>query len=246
MSDSTPLDTLHSAQTPEGIAFTLRPAGPGIRFCAYFLDSLIGGTVFVILSILLVYLAEFTGSWIYLLLTFVYTWFYHTIFEIFHRGQTPGKQIMGLKVVMSDGSPVSPGASFMRNLLRFADTFMFLHLIAVIVMSISSGFRRLGDWAADTLVVYTRVTAQPLNRTAMPWLAPYKRGIRLPALSYEERQTILDFARRYPVLGKERAEELAALYVPVLRQHLPDRGIIHPGNADVLLAAASGLIGGSE
>ncbi|MBN2509188.1 MAG: RDD family protein [Spirochaetales bacterium] len=243
MSPQTGLDTLHPAQTPEGIAFSLRPAGPWVRMCAFFIDSLIGGFVFVLASALLVYAANITGSWLYLLLSFVYTWFYHTLFEVFSEGMSPGKRLLGLRVVMSDGSPVEPGSSFLRNLLRFGDTFMYLHHIALLAMSLSPGFRRLGDWVAGTMVVYTEIGATPLTRTSMPWLVPFTQRMPIPPLSQEERQTLLNFARRFPVLGMDRARELASLYAPSLRSRLNDNASSCPDDAQLLLAAAAAILG---
>ena len=243
MNTDTGLDTLHRAETPEGIAFSLSPAGPGARFCAFLIDSLIGGVVFLGIGMTLSLIAGITGSWLYLLIAFVYTWFYHTLFEVLNNGQSPGKRLLGLRVLMADGSPVEPGASFLRNLLRFGDAFMYLYHIALLAVSLSPGFRRLGDWVAGTLVVYTEVRAQPLNRTSMPWLDSYARGVRLPPLSYEERRTLLNFARRFPVLGKDRAEELASIYAPALKSRMGNRELRFPDNTSLLLSAAAELLG---
>jgi hypothetical protein len=43
-----------------------------------------------------------------------------------------------------------------------------------------------------------------------PVKAPY-------SLSYDEKQTLLNFARRYPLLGESRAAEIAGIYAPYLR-----------------------------
>jgi len=159
------------------------------------------------------------GFWIFLLLLFILDWFFHTAFEVFGKGQSPGKRFMGIRVVRGDGSPINPGASFLRNLLRFADTFMFLYLIAFISMLVSHGFRRFGDWAADTLVVYTanartpgRFNSPVLRRAGMPWLADVPLASPSRKLSYDEKQALLSFARRYPFLGKARSDEIAKIW----------------------------------
>jgi hypothetical protein len=171
-------------------------------------------------------LTELLGFWFLLLLFFALDWFYHTAFEVLCRGQSPGKRLMGIRVIRGDGSPVNPGASFLRNLLRFADTFMFLYLIAFICMLVSPGFRRLGDWVADTLVVYTDNARSPgsftspiLRRPEMPWLADVPMAAPSRKLNYEEKQALLMFARRYPLLGKARADEIARLWVGEPESH---------------------------
>ena len=203
-------------QTPEGIEFILYPAGLPVRACAWAIDRFIQGILMTAILITAGLLGEALGIWLTLILIFVLDWFYHAAFEVFCRGQSPGKRIMGIRVVRGDGSPVNPGASFLRNLLRFADTFLFLYLIAFICMLASPGFRRLGDWVADTLVVYTANALAPgsftspvLRRPGMPWLADIPMVSPSRKLMFEEKQAILSFARRYPILGKARADEIA-------------------------------------
>jgi uncharacterized RDD family membrane protein YckC len=218
------LDSSLGRQTPEGIEFVLFPAGIPIRACAWGIDSLIKGVVFMCLLLLVnILLNRVLGVWLYLVLNFVLDWFYYMSFELFWNGQSPGKRIMGIRVVMSDGSPVNPGASFLRNLLRFADGFLYLYLIAFISMAASPGFRRFGDWAGDTLVIYTAQSRLPGRFTprSIPWLAGIPAIIPARPLSYEEKQGLLMFARRYPLLGRERADEIAHPWTAELRGHDP-------------------------
>ena len=208
-------DTSLSVQTPEGIEFILYPAGFLIRACSYAID-LAMQLIFICAAALTINsLIMIVGTWLWMLTLFGVSWFYHVFFELFFKGQSPGKKILGLRVVRSDGSPVNPGASFLRNLLRFADTFMFLYIIALICMSASQGFRRLGDWAADTLVVYTKNAPSASGRFDMSWLREYNIITPPENLSYEEKQTILMFARRYPLMSKERADEIARSYAQI-------------------------------
>jgi uncharacterized RDD family membrane protein YckC len=214
-----PVDTSLGVETPEGIEFVLYPAGLAIRACAYGIDVLAQWAFIFAVILIAGSWEDVIGIWLMLIIIFGIDWFYHVVCELFLKGQSLGKRIMGLRVVRSNGSPVNPGASFLRNLLRFADTFMFLCLIALVCIAASRGFRRLGDWAADTLVVYT-----PRS------LAPVRRPLPLPggpvitpgrALSYGEKQALLLFARRYPLLGKARADEIARPYAAALREDVP-------------------------
>jgi uncharacterized RDD family membrane protein YckC len=180
------------------------------------------------------------GSWVFMLALFGINWFYHVAFEVFFKGQSPGKRILGLRVVGGDGSPVSPGASFLRNLLRFADTFMFLYLIALLIISFSPGFRRLGDWAADTLVVYAANSRPPAPVIAGSRVLNAPELPSVPVMSYEEKQAVMAFARRYPRLSPARADEIAHAYVEYLREQIPAPGL---SDSEYLLAAARGLEG---
>ena len=216
-------DSSLGVQTPEGIEFVLYPAGLLIRACAWAIDCVIQVILLFVILVTIGILSEILGIWFSLLLIFLLDWFYHMAFEVFWRGQSPGKWFMGIRVVRGDGSPVNPGASFLRNLLRFADTFMFLYLIAFICMLISPAFRRIGDWVADTLVVYTahartpgRFTAPALRRPGMPWLVNVPMVTPSRKLGYEEKQALLAFARRYPLLGKARADEIAGIWAAKL------------------------------
>ena len=216
-------DSSLGVQTPEGIEFILHPAGFPIRACAWAIDTVIQGVVLFIILIAAGILSLVMGLWVWLILAFILDWFYHAAFEIFARGQSPGKRFMGIRVVRGDGSPVNPGAAFLRNLLRFADSFMFLYLIALLCMLVSSNWKRFGDWAADTLVVYTnharipgRFVSPALSQPGMPWLADFPMAYPSRKLDYEEKQALLMFARRYPLLGKARSDEIANIWAPCI------------------------------
>jgi uncharacterized RDD family membrane protein YckC len=241
-------DSALGVETPEGIEFVLYPAGFLIRSCAWGIDTLIQGTLAFGLFILLALLGNKIGFWFMLISMFVLDWFYHVAFEVFWKGQSPGKRLMGIRVVQSDGAPVSPGSSFLRNLLRFADTFMFLNLIAFLCMAASPGFRRFGDWAGNTLVVYTakslspgRFTAPVMRRPGIPWLEDIPALVPSRQLSYQEKQGLLMFARRYPILGKARADEIAGGWASQLRG--PDAGGGGVSDSEYLLGIAHTLVG---
>jgi uncharacterized RDD family membrane protein YckC len=209
-------DASLEALTPEGVKFVLSPAGLPVRTLAYAIDIIIQWALLITILIMSNFLRNSLGVWIFLILSFGIDWFYHVIFELAFRGQSLGKRLTGIRVIKSSGAPIDPSSSFLRNLLRFADTFLFLFPIALISMTASSGFRRLGDWAGGTLVVYSQnVTRFQQNITGL--LAKYDPVSPPFALSYDEKQAILSFARRYPLLGESRANEIAAVYAPYLQ-----------------------------
>jgi uncharacterized RDD family membrane protein YckC len=67
-------------------------------------------------------------------------------------GTTLGKRLLKLKVVRTDGSPMSMREAVVRNVFRILDG-LFLYLIAAIAVWTSDRNQRLGDRVANTLVV---------------------------------------------------------------------------------------------
>lgn len=89
---------------------------------------------------------------IFLLLLFVPIIFYSLLWELFNHGQTPGKQLMKLRVVNVDGSSPSLGSLVMRWLLWIADG-PTLGFLGIFVMLITRNHQRFGDMAAGTMVI---------------------------------------------------------------------------------------------
>ena len=210
-------DSSLEALTPEGVQFVLSPAGLPVRMLAYAIDKITQWLILITIAIISAIFRFAVGMWFFLILNFLVDWFYHIFCELAFGGQSLGKRLTGIRVVKSSGAPVDPASSFMRNLLRFADTFLFFFPIALITMSASRGFRRLGDWAGGTTVVYSRPFSRPTgNISNFP--AKYEPIIPPRSLSNDEKQAILNFARRYPLLGESRANEIAGIYAPYLRE----------------------------
>jgi uncharacterized RDD family membrane protein YckC len=234
-------DTALGALTPEGIEFALFPAGLSVRSCAYGIDKAVQTVITFAVSAAAHILRGAAGIWLVLILIFCVDWFYHVICELAFRGQSPGKRIMGIRVVRSGGAPVDPPSSFLRNLLRFADVFFFLCPIALISMAASPGFRRLGDWAGDTLVVYTPKALAFPRQSSVSWLAGRSPVVPALPLSQNEKQAILMFARRYPLLGEARAAEIAGLCAGYLRNNTGPSAAL--SDSACLLGIARNLLG---
>jgi uncharacterized RDD family membrane protein YckC len=219
MSKNIIFDSSLEALTPEGVKFVFSPVGLPVRTLAYAIDKTTQWFILIIIFILANFLKFSTGIWLFLILSFLVEWFYYVFCELSFHGQSLGKRMTGIRVIRSDGSPVDPAASFLRNLLRFADTFFYLFHIAFISMTASRGFKRLGDWAGGTLVVYSQsVTRFQQNISGL--LANYEPVSPPYPLSYDEKQAILSFARRYPLLGESRANEIAGIYAPYLKDNI--------------------------
>ena len=63
-----------------------------------------------------------------LIAMFVLEWFYGGIFETYMNGQTPGKWVMGIRVLTVDGQPINGLQAVLRNILRTVDLYPMLSL----------------------------------------------------------------------------------------------------------------------
>lgn len=202
------LDTVRAVETPEGVEIGLRLAGPVPRFLAWSIDLALRAGVYILLSIPLSLLGQ-SGLGILLVALFLLEWFYPVLFEVLRGGATPGKKGMGLIVLHRDGTPVGWTASLVRNLVRFVDFLPLCYGFGLASMLADREFRRLGDFAAGTVVVHkdaegvgSRVPEAPPLRPALP-------------LSRDEQRAVIDFAERLPTWSEQRARELARLARPL-------------------------------
>lgn len=203
------LDAAVMSETPEGIMIELRPAGIAVRFYAYTLDFFIRFMIVSIASAVLIPTMKGVGFGIVLVLFFGMEWFYPVVFELSRWGATPGKRTFELKVVMDNGLPITPAASITRNLLRAADFIPAMFGFGIVSMLLRKDFKRLGDIAAATLVVYqpkAAIKPKPLDITP---IAPVR------ALTPKDQAALMAFAARATKLTCERQDELAALAAPI-------------------------------
>ncbi|MFC5696562.1 RDD family protein [Pseudomonas sp. GCM10022186] len=198
-----PLDTRYQVETPEGIDLVLRPAGLLPRALAYAIDLGIRGAVMLLLFIALALLGQF-GFGLGLILMFLLNWWYMVLFEVLNQGRSPGKQVMGLRVIHDDGTPIGWSASLVRNLLRFVDLLPFAYTLGVLSCLMHPTFKRLGDIAAGSLVVYRDEKPQrPELPEAEPERAPFPLDLadQRALLGFAERQASLSVARRAELAG---------------------------------------------
>jgi len=160
--------------TPEQIALEFPLAGVGSRFLAVAFDTLLQAVAAAILIgiLLLARLAGVTGSsaaWIIaalLLLWFVVYAGYFAVFESIWTGQTPGKRLVGVRVIDVSGRPVSAYSAIIRNVLRIVDQLPGVYAVGILSVLVTGRQQRLGDLAAGTVVVHERVEA--LSRPPAP------------------------------------------------------------------------------
>ena len=204
------LDTTRRVATPEGIELTLRLAGPVPRALAWSVDLALRVVVVLVVMMLASQLGR-AGWGVVLLTAFFVEWILPAVFEAQMGGQTPGKRFFGIAVLNDDGTPLRWPGALTRNLLRAVDFLPFFYAFGLIAMLLNRDFKRLGDLAAGTVVVYLSTDKEAQRKIPeAPPLAP-----PVP-LDLDEQRAVLDLAERAAGLTKERVEELAALPTPLV------------------------------
>jgi len=240
--------------TPELVGLRLTPAGPGSRLAALLLDFvLITVGTLALYSLLGRLLPQAVSGALAATLAFVLQWGYHVYFETWHRGRSPGKRAAGLRAVDGRGLPITLQQSFVRNILRTLDFLPVFYGLGGLVCLFDPDGRRLGDLAADTLVIEER---RPLAATESlsaarriddlvesggPDLA---RRIR-HRVSLEEREFLAALCQRAdrlePQARYDLMEQVGAYYREALEidaPHLSGENLVR-GIAAVLFTAAA-------
>lgn len=169
---------IHEVRTPEGIDIRFEVASIGRRAAAYAVDNTIIIAVLTVVGLIaLIFIPDGWGIALFLTLGFIVRTFYFPLFEIYGRGQTWGKEMMGVRVVDVEGRPLTGNAVFLRSLSRETETlipliviaspdailpgappfFGYLALTWLVTIAILPFFnpkrRRAGDFVASTVVV---------------------------------------------------------------------------------------------
>jgi uncharacterized RDD family membrane protein YckC len=198
------IDTILTAETPEGIAISIRPAGFAVRATAFLIDAAIRVVFLITCSSALAAGGRF-GSGLFYILLFVLNWLYPVIFELTPAAATPGKRIMGLVVLMANGLPITPAGCLIRNLTRVVDFLPLFYAFGIVTILLRGDSRRIGDLAGGTVVAY-RYDVQPSGSLADA--EPLPPPI---ALSRRQQIAIMAFGFRVERLTPQRAEEIAGL-----------------------------------
>lgn len=143
-------------KTPEGVLFSFPLASPIARFLAWTVDA---GAIIVLslavstcVNVLGAVNADFARA-LNILLYFAISIGYGIVTEWYWRGQTVGKRMLRLRVVDEQGLRLSFSQIVIRNLLRAVDLLPGLYLFGGVACLLSPRAQRLGDFAANTVVV---------------------------------------------------------------------------------------------
>jgi uncharacterized RDD family membrane protein YckC len=147
-------------RTPEQVFFRYDLAGPVERAAAYLIDiGCMSGLI-----VLLFYFAGGAGVLgppVLLVALFAIQWGYFLFFEWRWNGATPGKRLLGIRVIQTAGVRCTFERLVLRNFMRVVDSLPFLYGLGAAVMLVTPRGQRLGDLAAGTLLVRVPRPAPP-------------------------------------------------------------------------------------
>src|SRR5438309_1879358 len=214
----------YSVLTPERVSLQYDIAGIGSRGAAAIVDTVIQ---FVSVTVLAfgAFAAGVVGALfgirgaalgslmlgLFALAVFIVMAGYYMVFEILWNGQTPGKRLLGVRVMRENGYPIRPVDSVVRNLVRIVDWLPGMYGVGVLTMLLNKRSKRLGDFASGTIVVREgeRGAAILFPGAAEPG------GVHL---SNADATLVRDFLVRRSSMNPQARAELAARLASVLVQ----------------------------
>jgi len=235
--------------SPEQVALHLPLAGPSSRILAYAVDYALVFALELLLLLLLVLVLPI-GEWggdrlrelasdmqqegpvgaqaillfvaLFILFQLVVEWAYFTFFELVMGGRSPGKRLLGLRVMCDGGMPITLRESLIRNLLRLVDVLPANYFVGLVSIVMSAQGKRLGDFAAGTIVVrLDRIPRpEPLPEPADEGAAFRFDRSQVARLGAAEGQLVRQTLRRLESLPPEAAARLLEQAVEALRARL--------------------------
>lgn len=188
---------------PEGVDIAITSAGIVSRSYAYLIDFAIRAVVVGIISFVLLFLGDI-GEGISLVMYFLVSWGYNIFFEA-RNGQTPGKKRLNIRVVQDNGLPPNFSQVVLRNLIRPADMLPIGYFLGLLTMCSNERFKRIGDWAAGTIVIYD----EEMTKSQLLPDGP----IEIPKIAFttQEQLAVIDFAERSTEISAARNKEMATI-----------------------------------
>ena len=219
-------------ETPEQTSLEFPLAGIGSRFLAIALDLLLQIAAYVVLGLIAALVSSVGiigvmgkqwGIAILIFAAFTVQFGYFALFETFWNGQTPGKRWTHLRVIQDSGRPITAYDAILRNLLRIVDALPSLYAIGIVTMLISRENKRVGDYAAGTVVVHEK----PLQGVSSIWsiatvTAPVQALPVSPSaqLTADELQLVETFFERRMSLDPEVRRSMARQIAQRLAERL--------------------------
>lgn len=234
--------------TPEAVALDLQTATVATRGLAAILDLVVQGLALVLVTVAITVAdvddVSGTVAVVFVLVAvFVLRVGYPVILET-RFGATLGHLALGLRVVTLDGAPIRVRQAIARAAVGMFEIDMTLGSLALIVAASREDGRRLGDLAAGTQVVSTRVGTGPaaaVDVQVPARLQDWAAALDTTAVLQPERAALRRYVTRAPDLAVDRRDALAGdLADRLLRRMAAQR----PPDAtahDTLLAIAATL-----
>ena len=215
--------------TPEGVDLELHLAAASERMTAFLIDAVIITVAMVVLTLGLLFLAWLTSftagegmAILWVLGAFFLRSFYFMAFESSPRAATPGKRMMGLRVVMRSGAPLSIDAVFARNAMRELEIFVPLIFMAAEANKVDAAVELAALVWCGVFVFFPLFNRDRLrigDIVAGTWVVHAPKRVMEPDMANEENGHKIGFTReQLEVYG---IKELAVLE-EVLRKRDPD------------------------
>ncbi len=230
------IDCVVRVVTPENIEFEYMVAGPFQRLPAFLIDLAVRCSIFafviIFFSVIGIPLGTGTLTVVFtfgLLAFFLLSWVYGTYMETRFNGRTVGKMALRLRVISADGRPINGTQAALRNMLRLCDFMPPLTLtllipdapaanaiptclVALVTMTLTNRMQRIGDIAANTMVVWegrkgynTNLQPEDPRAYALSELIPptfqVSRTLAKAVALYMERRIYLSVMRREEIAG---------------------------------------------
>ena len=125
------------------------------RIIAFFLDLLLIAFISYVLITALGWMFGNNGMgamFLYSLPT-LFFFLYHFLFESLNSGQSPGKMLLGLKVVRLDGRAPKWGDALLRAFFHWIDSVLSFGFVGGMLIKSNENSQRYGDLAANTTVI---------------------------------------------------------------------------------------------
>ncbi len=192
-------------ETPEGLTLRYELAGAGSRCAAALFDVVLWGTSTALAIVVSVaFLGGAGGLFVWIASgVLVSLALYQIAFGVLWDGRTPGKWLLGIRVVDQEGFPASGAQHLLRGLFWPFEVLVVVPVpLAVLFVATTPQRQRLGDMVAGTVVVRDverRVAGEPFRRASWSELPRRRLGL-VPAQAARFDGEDLDFLRE--LLGR--------------------------------------------
>lgn len=196
--------------TTQNVVIQVKLATLMDRIIGFIIDLIFLVVVYLILVNLLLtfvgYQSE-SDQWLYTMLGIVMS-FYTLIFHVILRGQTPGKAIIGIKVIKVDGGQPDFVDYFRRWAIRWIDIWASFGAVGLISIETSNTGQRLGDKIADTIVVKKKQSSGYALKDILGITNTETYNPKYPEIQHVNEaamltvKRILNRSRKYPSIDK--------------------------------------------
>jgi uncharacterized RDD family membrane protein YckC len=224
--------------TPEAVVLDFQTANVGSRALARGIDlviqflalSLVTGIIAFVAQIVPASQASVIGAVVSLIVVFLVVFGYPALFESLWNGQTPGKAMVGVRVLTREGGPIRFRHAAVRSLIGFIEVFVF-SFIAVLSTVLSRTNQRVGDMAGGTIVVRERTaggSSTTVSYPPPPGLDAYVRTLDVTSVNARQYSVVRSYLLRVENLRPAVRATLAvrmANPVAVAMRHEPPPGL---------------------